>query len=463
MDSTTPRTTSHWTDTLARFAFFAAIVLAPVRLRLVLQSRPNGTIYRDYTDFLLFLPDIAMLVTLIAWALARRFDPKPFRLGPAFVWIPLASLTAAALFSTVFSVDRALSLYHAIRLLLLSLFYLYIVNAQVSILGVSLAAGLQGALQSVVGIAQSVLQRSVGLQALGEYLLDPAWSGVSIVSDGTSRFLRAYGLSDHPNILGGSLAFSLLVLLTVSLRGERKNSWVVGITFILLSLALLLTFSRSAWLAFAAGSIFIVWFEARARGMASLKSAVVLFAGAALLLLPFIAMNSNYFGARLNAGGAFQTVGAENRSINERAYLNQIANQIFAKAPLTGVGMSASPVAMKNEFPVFPTYYQPPHFTPLAVALETGIFGAIFYFLLMILPWAAFSRRAEARADPRVIGALGLLLAITVVGFFDYYTWFSTPGRLWQWLAWGLFAVAIESRSPLEDREAPRRSGIGVR
>jgi hypothetical protein len=455
MDTASRQRAPHRTKKLAWFAFFATFVLAPVRWRLVLLSRPNGDIYRDYTDFLLFLPDVAMLLTLIAWGFTQRGAHRPVRLGPAIVWIPLMGLTASALLSAAFSVDAALSFYHAIRLCLLFLFYLYIVNAQISILAVSLAVGLQGAVQAIVAVPQSILQRSVGLQSLGEYLLDPAWAGVSIVSDGASRFLRAYGLSDHPNILGGCLAFSLIVLLTFILQTNRKNSPILLIAFIFLTLALVMTFSRSAWLACLAGAGFIVLFETKARGWKFLRPFAPPVVCAALVLLPFIVMNSSYFGVRLNMGNSFNGVRAEAQAMDERAYLNQIGNQIFTKYPLTGVGMSASPVAIKQEYGEFPTYYQPPHFTLLTVALEIGMFGALFYFLLMILPWMAWSRRADLRANPRMIGVMGLLLAITVVGFFDYYTWFSTPGRLWQWLAWGLFASVV--RSPL-----PQGEGLGA-
>ncbi|RIK32694.1 MAG: hypothetical protein DCC56_02440 [Anaerolineae bacterium] len=477
IDSSSPRSTSHWTTRLARLAFFTTLALAPVRLRAVLQSRPVETLYSDYTDFLLFIPDVAMLITLIAWGFSRRRDSSPFRLGPALIWIPLAGLTASSLISAVSSVDASLSLYHALRLCLLFLFYLYIVNARISLFAVSVAAALQGLLQAAVAIPQSILQRSVGLHSLGEYLLDPAWSGVSVISDGTTRFLRAYGLSDHPNILGGCLAFSMIVLLTLYLRSERKNSLILGFAFLLLSLALVMTFSRSAWLAFLAGAGFIVLFDAKTRGWASVKSALPLFACALLVTLPFVVTNANYFGARFNAGNSFEAVRTERGAVKERIFLIEAANHVFSKHALTGVGMSASPLALKNEIPQLPeTFnYQPPHFTLLTVALETGMFGAIFYFLLLILPWIAFSRRADLRANSQTIGAMGLLLAITIVGFFDYYTWFSTPGRLWQWLGWGLFAVAAESphalalsggRSPqtkrgVESLSRAERSGSG--
>ena len=450
MASSSTNPSSHWTERLARSAFYITLILAPVHWRMVLQPRLAPAMYSDYADFLLFLPDIALLIMLTAWGFARRVNPKPLRLGSAFMWIPLAGLTAFAFISVFSSVDPALSLYHSVRLCLLFLFYLFIVNEQISIFTIALAVGLQGMLQATVAIPQSILQRSVGLQVIGEYLLDPSWRGVSIISDGATRILRAYGLSDHPNILGGCLAFSLLVLLTVYLRVERKISLILGIAFALLSLALLMTFSRSAWLAFLTGSIFIVWFEAKARGWAFIKSVALLFICTAIVLLPFIMTNSNYFGARFNAGGSFEAVRSERGAVQERLFLIESANHIFSKHPLTGVGMSASPLALREEVPQLPeTYnYQPPHFTLLTVGLETGMFGAIFYFLLMILPWVTFSRRADLRANPQVIGAMGLLLAVTLVGFFDYYTWFSTPGRIWQWLAWGLVATAIDSPLP---------------
>jgi hypothetical protein len=51
--------------------------------------------------------------------------------------------------------------------------------------------------------------------------------------------------------------------------------------------------------------------------------------------------------------------------------------------------------------------------------------------------------------------AIALLLSITIVGFFDYYTWLLVPGRLWQWLAWGLWAAAYKQIPPLPRISTP--------
>ncbi|MCK4898939.1 MAG: hypothetical protein KAS38_09185, partial [Anaerolineales bacterium] len=88
-----------------------------------------------------------------------------------------------------------------------------------------------------------------------------------------------------------------------------------------------------------------------------------------------------------------------------------------------------------------PYDYQPPHFALLEVAAETGIFGALFYFLAMVAPWlAVWLNRDRLDLTPSFLGTSAVLAAITIVGFFDYYTWLLAPGRIWQWLIWGLWA-----------------------
>ena len=246
----------------AQIAFFATLVLIPMRGRFILLARPDLPIYKDYTDFLLFAPDFAMVLTLAFWGLSFLVNHRRVRFGPAYLWIPLAGISLAGLLSVATSVDRALSLYHVIRLATLFFFFLYIVNEIASPVWVIFPVALQGILQAIVAIAQYILQRSVGLQILGEYLLDPNWHGVSIVSTGSQRILRAYGLSDHPNILGGCLAFGLVLLLAAYLHGDWKTRLIILVPFLLMSLALLMTYSRSAWLAFLAGAVFLVGVEA---------------------------------------------------------------------------------------------------------------------------------------------------------------------------------------------------------
>jgi hypothetical protein len=435
---------------LAQIAFFVTLVLIPVRARVVLFARPDLQVYSDYTDFLIFASDIALLLTIALWGISLWMDRRQIHFGPAYLWIPMVGIFFTGLLSVVTSVDRALSFYHVIRLAALFIFFLYIVNEIASPFWLIVSVAVQGTIQAVVAIAQFISQRSIGLQVFGEYFLNPAWNGISIVSTGSQRILRAYGLTDHPNILGGCLAFGLVLLLATYLRGDWKMRLMILIPFLPMCLALLLTYSRSAWLAFWAGAALLVAVEAVNHRRDSMKSLTWLVLANGFMLAPFIVAYLPSFGVRLNVDQSFQNVPAEEQSIGERALLVNSADHIFADHALTGIGLGASPVAMKDAYPNFPVDYQPPHLTLLDAALETGIFGATFYFLILILPWIVLLRRQNLFNHPEVAAASAVLLAVTVVGFFDYYTWLLTPGRLWQWLAWGLLAIAIEKSNQHE-------------
>ncbi len=425
----------------AYFTFAATIVLAPFRFRFVLVSRPVPLVYGDFTDFLVFASDIFLIATLALWFFSLMVSPRQLEVGPSFLSIPILGILVTSLFSSLSSVDSALSLYHLIRLLLLAGLYLYVINEIKSLSQVAFPVALQILIQSIVGVAQYLGQRSLGLISLGELDLDPAWSGVSVVWAEGVRSLRAYGLSDHPNILGGSLAFGLLLLVGWYINAKTKWYPLVSSVFALGAVALFLTFSRTAWLALLVGMGLFAEGLRRTRDQALLYKWLGLMAAGLIIVLPFVWQNAGFLGVRLNVGDSFTQITLEQRSIIERRELNAAANEIFVANALSGVGLGAFPIALSDEKPDVPYDYQPPHFALLEVAAETGIFGALFYFLAMVAPWlAVWLNRDRLELTPTFLGTSAVLAAITIVGFFDYYTWLLAPGRIWQWLIWGLWA-----------------------
>lgn len=425
---------------LSWFAFLATIVLIPFRIRIELLNRPVPPVWKDYTDFLLFASDIAMLATIALWGgslLAARRRPK---LQLTLVGFALLGLTAVAGLTAFSAIDPGLSLYHFVRLCMLFAFFLYILDNVKNLAQLMPAIALQALVQSGVAIAQALTQHSVGLQALGEYELDPAWQGVSVVFTATTRTLRAYGLSDHPNILGGMLAFSLVLLFAHSSGStSRSRLWALA-ALPPGAAALFLTFSRSAWLGFASGLGLLAYFVWRQGGRRGLLRAAAMLALMAAVTLPFAWQERELLGIRLGAGGSFTEIPSELGSIGERRVLVDAGNKVFQMHPLTGIGVGGTPQAFLKEFPNFPVSYQPVHFVILNSAVETGLFGAVFYLGLLASPWAVLYTKRRMALNPDFVAAFALLLAITVVGFFDYYTWLLVPGRLWQWLAWGLWA-----------------------
>lgn len=383
-----------------------------------------------------------MLATLVLWGISHLFLPRKLTPGPRHIWIPLVGLTAAGWISVISSFNQMLSIYHSIRLVALFAFYLFVVNEIHAVNWIIFPVGLQAVSEAVVAIAQFIAQRSVDLQRFGELALDPTWAGISIVIANGVRLLRAYGLSDHPNILGGCLAFALLILLAAYLRQSTRNTALIF--FIPALPALLVTFSRSAWLAFLIGAAFIVLGEIIHRGKKATQRPLWLALISVIILSPFILAYSHFFGVRLGANSSFNMPTVEQQSIGERVLLINYAAPIFFQHPLTGIGLGASPLAFKAYYPQFPVAYEPIHFALLDAAFETGMLGAVFYLALIILPVVIFFKQCKSLlSNPLSVAAAALLLTVMVVGFFDYYTWMLVAGRLWLYLALGLWAIAL--------------------
>jgi hypothetical protein len=455
VSATNPHRLSLAARTLARVALGAMIVVSPLRYRWVLVARPAPPIYGDYTDLLFFWSDVFLLGALGLWLASLALEPRRVSLGAGFLRWPLAVLVALAGVTVFFSIDPLLSFHHWIRLILLAAMALYVLNEIENIGWVAVPAALMVVTQSAVGVAQVWSQRSVGLAALGEWALDPQVRGVSVVFAGEQRFLRAYGLTDHPNLLGGCLAFALvwMLLRRGPAAAHRRTLWVGA--FALGVLALYLTFSRAAWLAFGAGALASAVLVVYARQSRVLLDWLGLVGAALVVAAPFIWQTLPYLGMRLDT----QSTLVNQAPVAERAFLNRAAMRVFGERPLTGVGVGGLPLALRAAFPDFPLDYQPAHLAVLVSAAETGVFGAAAYVIALVTPWAALGwmllhRRAYA-LSPALIASSGVLAAVTVVGFFDYYTWSLAPGRIWQWLIWGLWGAGYESvrRTILHRRE----------
>jgi hypothetical protein len=382
----------------------------------------------------------------MSWLVILITEKKTVKAGPAFITVPLAGLLFFALVSVFFSLDPVLSIYNFSRLVLLSCLYFYLVNEIRSWSTFILPATLIILFQAPIGIAQVLEQQSTGLGWLGELRLNPDWSGISIIAADGARSLRAYGLTDHPNILGGILACSTILVMSWAGIGRRIwNPVIVSITVLGIT-ALLLTFSRSAWLAFGFAVLFTLLLFARTAQKPILKNLLSLVLAVLILLVPFILANSELLGIRLNFGDSFTRVPQEAQSIGERQLLFQAGNQIFGSNPITGIGLSVFPYALSLTYPDFPVEYQPAHFVLLDVAVETGIFGAFFFFVLMVGPWIVlWLNRSSIDFNPSLIGASSLLMVITIIGFFDYYPWLLAPGRFLQWFSWGAWAAIYQS------------------
>ena len=437
----------------ARLAFVALVILSPFRARIDLLARPDPPVYGDFTDILLYWSDIALAATLGCWFLSLAARRRAIACGPRFLAVPIAGLIVVACAGVPFAVDPVVAVDGAIRLVALAGLALFVVNElDLGSLRIPLVAMI--AVQAVVALGQYADQRSLGLGALGEYVLAPDL-GVSVVT-GTNgvRYLRAYGLTDHPNILGGILAIAILLLIGILATRTRRRPGAVdlltGATVALGAAALFATFSRAAWLGAIVGLVVLGGMLVAIRARAALRVAAVAGAAAAIAVAPLIGPALPVLAARLDPGSRIAT---EARSVDERAGVAEAANAIFIAHPALGVGIGVLPTAMRIADPAFPWDYQPASVVVLDVAAETGIVGAACFLVVLIAPWVALVRRRD-RWTASLATATAALAAIGLIGFVDYYTWTYPAGRIWWWIVLAIWIVAYRAATARRPPEA---------
>lgn len=263
---------------------------------------------------------------------------------------------------------------------------------------------------AILGIAQFFSQSVFASKWLGMAAQNPLTPGVSVVEVAGRRVLRAYGGFPHPNILGGWLAYGLSALTLLASRVTRpRDRKLLFIICALFSVSLVLTFSRSAWIAAVVGVIGAAILSKKMRALMVL--CVILFS--ILITLFFvrdIALTRTDTGTRL-----------EQKSVSERSESLSAAWSLVPDQWWLGQGQNTSIYALDHAGKGI----IPPHFIPLLVLLETGLVGAIG-ILLLLWRWVAKSAGASV---------LPLLIAIPLLTF-DHYLWSIWSGQvLLMWLA----------------------------
>ncbi|HJT17825.1 MAG TPA: O-antigen ligase family protein, partial [Thermoanaerobaculia bacterium] len=215
---------------------------------------------------------------------------------------------------------------------------------------------------------------------------------------------RITGPASHVMTLSGLLLPVSLVFLVLWIH-DRANVWLIAGT-ILVTFALLLTYTRSAWLGWlvAVGVLLI------------LKWPRALVFAAPLLVFFLIVMPSGLFGRFVSA---FDT---KQESNLDRIRMIQAGVEIIKDHPLLGIG----PANMKEVYPLYRRHDAPrfriPHLHNNIVQLwaERGILALAAYILLNVLfvreCWRAWRGPGSRFAEMGVAVAVGLATA----GLFEF-------------------------------------------
>lgn len=394
--------------------------------------------YSDFTSLSLYAGDLIILIWL-GYIVSRG---TILRILSTWEW----SLFILAAFSTLLPDNGLISLniYALTRLFLLFVAYGTVKAHGLSISNMVMRVFLvfSGA-QAALGTLQFWLQRSVGLNPLGEHILSPNLEGIAKIIVGGETYLRAYGTFPHPNPLSAFLLTGTLVALYFLFNAKQNKSRALYAGALLLHiLGLTVTFSRAAFLGLAVTAA--AYFGYRLIKRVNFRQAMAVGGTLAACIAISAALYWPYLQARNTT--------SDSASL-ERIFYAKVGWELIKANPIAGVGIGESVLHMQQYSPVTlePWQHQPVHHYFLLTAAEMGILAAILllYFFLKHL-WGT------VRLVPITQNSSGMplaaLLACLLLGYlvlmqFDHYFYTLQQTQLLLWLVLGLAAAEIKTPS----------------
>ncbi len=436
-----------WFEQLFPWAWRLAVLALPWQTRLFWEGPTIAGYPWEQGRISIYASWIVMLLAvLMDWALRNREKksaPQPTRWFwvSTFVFVSFTFITTSVLRST-------LQWWLEVGVLLLffrALFHRVSTQQLLSWFVLSLIP------HALLGVWQAIDQQVIGQSFLGMASQQPITPGVAVIETGGVRWLRSYGGFPHPNIFGGWLVLGILsTLLLLKGQVERLRRVIGSILLALFSVALVLSYSRSAWIALCVGlsvcfvnSLFSVPSGRVQRLKIFLPSLLVVLMsiGITISVRPQLVFSRTQLTTRL-----------EQKSVSERRQGIENALRILREDPMAGSGLGASAWETmrldeaERRPQVIPV---PPHVVPLLGLAELGVVGS----LLGIVWLYVYSKRLEASCVAgsrlKAFWVVVPVLFLTPILLLDHYSWSYWSGKMFLFLS--LFLLLMQTRR-LDDK-----------
>lgn len=352
-----------------------------------------------------FDPADFFFVGIVAgWGLALVSGQDRIDLSPRWISGPLLLFALACGLAGIGALNQATAIQFAIRSAGLAALYFYLRRSlgagriAPATLALWLAPGL--AFNGLLAIAQTVHQNWLGLAWLGEPYRLRDFPPTPVILIHGRRFLRAFGLLPHANVLGGLLAAALPLVAgplmpadargsTATARGRTVRDALLLLGVALMAAGIILSFSRSAWLGLLSGGLYLLVRrfigKRKAIPWTVTKRGVLIVAGIALVIGGLLLVEWDAVSVRLQPASNR----LERASIQQRLSLLGLSFTIISWRPLTGVGGDNFALAAGRFLPANQrdqsSFYPVPN-TYLLAQAELGPLGAAAWLALMLVP-----------------------------------------------------------------------------
>lgn len=339
--------------------------IAPIALGKYLTEKSE--IFVSTLGIAVWAPDLLLLAIAAICMLVLPARPVRAARWTLAVFAPLLVFLAIQALVAPFSREPSFGLYELVRYAnALLLAYVLVRILERRDMGFVAAGLLAGAVvQSLVAVGQYYRGWTFGQELFGE------GAAFLVGTFGDASSVRVTGLLGFPNALGSFLVMTLPVGLALAVTPQRPWVRLAGIGAVAAGLpALIFTFSRGAWLAFAAASALVLLLELRRRPareqlrLLSVNGMIVLLVGVVVY-----ALYGDEILARLQRSPA--------ESLEIRSQLNWAALRVFRENPIFGVGPNVFPLELlgSNESDAV----APAHDLYLLVLAEAGLVGLLIF------------------------------------------------------------------------------------
>lgn len=275
--------------------------------------------------------------------------------------------------------------------------------------------------QSFLGILQYINQSSIGLTLLGEVQFDNQTFGIAKIDYNQQKFIRSYGTYLHPNIFAAILVFAIAMIIS---KFRNDPSFYSGI-IIPLIIALILTFSRTSWLAL--GVIILIQYNLQTQKLKIPLMKIILILSIILLTIVTLDLDSLIY-QRLSF--------FNDAAYHERVTFIEAGIQMIKSNPFGyGANLFTEILPQFTNQHLQPWELQPIHNFWLLLATELGILFPFTLGLILIYCLIKFYKtqiisktKHQKVIDPKT--TLALVSGCILISFFDHYFYTSSQGFL---------------------------------
>jgi O-antigen ligase len=377
------------------FYFFVFVFVWQTKLII----KPADTNYNEIALYFNYLLLFLILVLFIFYLFKYRSEDFADNFDFSKYWIALAGMEFFIFLSIFASQARDVTIFKYILFLLAIGLLFLMTQFKFNIKKIILIFLTALFLQALLGIFQFFSQTTFEYKYLGIASHEASILGVSVLENDLGRFGRAYGAVDHPNIFG-SLMFFAIILVILLLMDDRfsfakfyaqaKNkiagkSWsqfdgrkiLIYSSLLIFIIALMVSFSRSAFLALGLSLIFL--FINFCFDKNNFKKFLPIFIFCLSSIVVFFIILQPLIVDRFRPDSRLEKISLEERS----SQLGE-ARQTIQANPWLGVGLGAYHQDLLSKNEGFQPYQaQPVHNVFLLSLAEIGLWGFIFFLLFI--------------------------------------------------------------------------------